>query len=149
MQLEVNMKRVTLALFSGFLVIVFAGVAISPKVNGQTEVSTEELLGVIRTINTAEVSYADEFGRYASREEMLAFLRKPHASLMPSPIDFRIPKLYELALNTSPDGKHYQITLKGPSDMNDKSTWCKTAAFSDEAGVIFLGSAIDCESPTR
>jgi len=43
---------------------------------------------------------------------------------------------------------HYQITLKRPSDMNDKSTWCKTAAFSDDAGVIFLGAAIDCKTPT-
>jgi hypothetical protein len=143
------MKRVALALFCGFLVILLPGVAISPQVNGQTEVSTEELLGVVRTLNTAEVSYREENGRYATREEMLIFLRKPVASLIPSPIDFRIPKLYELALNTSPDGMHYQITLKRPSDMNDKSTWCKTAAFSDEAGVIFLGTAFGCEELTR
>ena len=45
--------------------------------------------------------------------------------------------------------EHYQITLQRPSDMNDKSTWCKTAAFSDEKGVIFLGQAIDCEAAPR
>jgi hypothetical protein len=27
--------------------------------------------------------------------------------------------------------------------MNDTNTWCRTAAFSDDAGVIFLGAAID------
>jgi len=33
--------------------------------------------------------------------------------------------------------------------MNDKSTWCMTAAFSDEKGVLFLGQAIDCEAAPR
>jgi hypothetical protein len=48
-----------------------------------------------------------------------------------------------------PDGMHYQITLQRPSDMNDQSTWCRTAAFSDDRGVIFLGQAIDCEAAPR
>ena len=142
------MKRVTFALFCGFLVVLLAGVAISPRVNGQTEVSTEELLGVVRTLNTAEVSFRYETGRFAGREEMLAFLRKPNASLRPSPIDFRIPNLYELALNTSPDGMHYQITLKRQPDMNEWRKGC-TAVFSDEEGVIFIGTALGCEESTR
>ena len=140
--------RVPLAPFCGFLVTLLAGVAISPQVNGQTEVSTEELLGVVRTINTAEVSYREDTGRYATREEMLAFLRKPDA-LSWSPIgQFEIPQLYELALNTSPDGMHYQITLKRQPDMNDWRKGCR-AVFSDEAGVIFLGTALGCEASTR
>jgi len=44
---------------------------------------------------------------------------------------------------------HYQITLQRPSDMNDKATWCKPAAFSDDRGVIFLGKALDCEDAPR
>jgi transposase len=59
----------------------------------------------------------------------------PHASylrrknlLSKSPTDLESPKPYELAIGTSPDGMHYQITLKRPSDMNDKATWYKTAA---------------------
>jgi hypothetical protein len=44
---------------------------------------------------------------------------------------------------------HYQVTLKRASNMSDKSTWCKTAAFSDDAGVIFLGAAIDCKTSTQ
>jgi hypothetical protein len=142
------MKRVPLALFCGLLGILATGVASPPQVNGQIEIPTEELLSALRTLNTAEVSYRNETGRFAHREEMLAFLRKEGVSSQ-SPIDFENPKPYELAITTSPDGMHYQITLKRASDMNDKSTWCKTAAFSDEAGVIFLGSALDCEAPTR
>jgi len=83
----------------------------------------------------------------AHREEMLAFLRKK-GILSQSPIDLESPKPYELAITTSPDGAHYQITLQRPSDMNNKTTWCKTAVFSDDRGVIFLGSALGCEGST-
>jgi hypothetical protein len=66
-----------------------------------------------------------------------------------SPIDLENPNPYEPAIATSPDGMHYQVTLKRASNMSDKSTWCKTAAFSDDAGVIFLGAAIDCKTSTQ
>jgi hypothetical protein len=55
----------------------------------------------------------------------------------------------ELAITTRPDEMNYQITLKRASDMNDKNMRCKTAAFSDDAGVMFLDSAIDCEASVR
>jgi hypothetical protein len=141
------MKRVTLALFCEFLVVLLTGVATSPQVNGQTEISTEKLVGALRTLNTAEYSYREETGRFAHLEEMLAFLRKT-GDLSRSPIDFENPKPCELSITTSLDGMHYQITLKRTSD-NDKSTWCKAAVFSDEAGVIFLGTALGCEELTR
>lgn len=60
--------------------------------------------------------------------------------------DLESPKPYELAIGTSPDGMHYQVTLKRPPDRNDMAKWCKTAAFSDDAGVIFLGAANDCKT---
>ena len=66
-----------------------------------------------------------------------------------SPIDLENPKPYELTITTSPDGKHYQITLKRLADSNDKNTACSHAAFSDDGGLIYLGSVIDCESPSR
>jgi len=142
------MKRVPFALFSACLVIVFAGVAISPQLNGQTEVPTEALLNAVRTINTAQVSYRDETGKYAPREEMLTYLRK-QGVLSLVPIDLENPKPYELALTTSSDGLHYQIALKPSYDMNDWRKGCKTALFSDEAGVIFFGTALGCEELTR
>src|SRR5215471_2418359 len=114
------------------------------QVSAQPEIPTGKLVNAIRLLNTHEVSYRHENGRYADRDQMLAFLRQK-GLLSKSPIDLENPTPYELAIATSPDGTHYQITLQRPSDMNDKSTWCKTAAFSDEKGVIFLGQAIDCE----
>jgi hypothetical protein len=142
------MKRVSLALFGGLLGILVTGVAISPQVNGQTEISTEKLLGALRTLNTAEVSYHSETGRFAPREEMLTFLRT-QGLLSQLPIDLENPKPYELAVTTSLDGMHYQITLKMTRDGNDRGTWCRTAFFSDEGGVIFLGKGLGCEETTR
>ena len=142
------MKRVSLGLFCGLLGILVAGVAIPPQVNAQTDIPKAKLVGVLRTLSTAEYSYRQETGRFAYLEEILTFLRKKD-TLSRSPIDLENPKPYELTITTSPDGMHYQITLQRPSDMNDKTTWCKTAAFSDDRGVIFLGSAIGCESSTQ
>ncbi len=141
------MKRVCLALSCGLLGVLVTGMAIPPGLNAQTDVPKEKLVAVLRILNTAEYSYRQETGRFAHLEELLTFLRKK-GTLSWSPIDLENPKPYELAITTSPDGTHYQITLLRPSDMNNKTTWCKTAAFSDDRGVIFLGSAIGCESST-
>jgi hypothetical protein len=166
------MKRGSLGLFCGFLGIFAMGVAIPPQVSGQTDIPKEKLVAVLRILNTAEYSYRHENGRFASREELLTFLRtkgllnqSPTDLAKPTPrfasqeetkvpvtestIDLENPKPYELTITTSPNGMHYQITLQRPSDMNDKTTWCKTAAFSDDRGVIFLGSAIGCEASTQ
>jgi len=142
------MERVSLGLFCGLLGILVTGVAIPPQVNGQTDIPKEKLVAVLRILNTAEYSYRQDAGRFANLEEMLTFFRKK-GTLSRSPIDLESPKPYELAITTSSDGMHYQIALQRPSDMNDKTTWCKTAAFSDDRGVIFLGSAIGCEASTQ
>ena len=137
------MKRFSVVLFCGLLGILATGVAMSGQLSGQTEVPKEKLVNTLRLLNTQEYSYRHETGQFATREELLAFLRTKEI-LSQSPIDLENLKPYELAITTSPDGMHYQITLQRPSDMADKSTWCKTAAFSDDKGVIFLGAAIDC-----
>ena len=142
------MKRVSFAMFCGLLVILATAVAIFPQANGQTEIATEKLVVTMRLLNTSEYSYQGEHGRFANWEELLAFLRQ-NGYKRQVVIDLENPKPYEIEITTSRDGKHYQITLKRTSDMNDKSTWCKTAAFTDDAGVIFLGAAIDCEASAK
>lgn len=141
------MKRICLVLCA-FLGVLATGNAIPSQVSGPDEVSNAKLVNALRLLNTQEYVYRQEIGRFASREEMLTFLRTK-GILNRSPIDLENPQPYALVVTTSPDGMHYQITLKRPSDMNDKSTWCKTAAFSDDAGVIFLGSALDCAASPR
>lgn len=127
--------------------VLATGSAIPSQVSGPDEVSNTKLVNALRLLNTQEYVYRQEIGRFASREEMLTFLRTK--GILSRSIDLENPQPYELVVTTSPDGMHYQITMKRPSDMNDKSTWCKTAAFSDDVGVIFLGSAIGCDASTK
>ncbi len=141
------MKRTCLALLCGLLGILATGRAIPSQANGQAE-STAKLVNTLRLLNTQEYVYQNEIGRFAALEEMLTFLRTK-GNLTRSPIDLENPKPYELSVTTSPDGKHYQISLKMTYDENDKRTSCRTAAFSDDAGVIFLGMGLGCEQPTR
>lgn len=68
-------------------------------------------MNALRLLNTQEYVYRQEIGRFASREELLTFLRTK-GMLSRSPIDLENPKPYELAITTSQDGMHYQITLK-------------------------------------
>jgi hypothetical protein len=142
------MKRVSFAMFCGLLVILATGVAIFPPANAQTEIASEKLVVTLRVLNTSEYSYREEYGRFANCEELRAFLRQNGYKRM-AVIDLENPKPYELEITTSRGGEQYQITLKRTSDMNDKSTWCKPAAFSDDAGVIFLGAALDWDASVK
>jgi len=163
------MTRIFLLLLCN-LAMLLTAVAIPSQVTGQAEISTEKLVNTLRLLNTEEYSYHHETGRFASKEELFTSLRakgllgqplnaklserfalqeKTKGPAGDSPLDLENPKPYELTITTSSDGRHYQVTLKRPSDMNDKKTWCKTAAFSDDAGLIFLGSVIDCEALAR
>ena len=142
------MKRIILMLFCALFGIGLTTEAIPHQAAGQPEIPIEKLVAALRTLNTAEYSYRGETARFADRDALLAFLRKKSA-LSHAPIDLENPRPYDLAITTSSDGAHYQITLQRPSDMNDKSTWCKTAAFSDDRGVIFLGQAIGCDAESK
>jgi hypothetical protein len=114
----------------------------------QQEVATAKLVGVMRFLNTYEYSYMNEHRRFADRGQMVEFLRQK-GLLSKLPLNVEDLQPYELAITTSSDGMHYQITLQRPSDMNDKSTWCKTALFSDDRGAIFRGLALGCEAAQR
>ena len=142
------MKKISLMFVSMLLGVVLLGEADARQASGQPEITTGKLVNALRLLNTHEYSYKNENGRFADRDQVLSYLRQK-GLLSKSPVDLENPKPYELAITISSDGMHYQIALQRPSDMNDKSTWCKTAAFSDEKGVIFLGQAIDCEAAPR
>jgi hypothetical protein len=142
------MKKISLMFVCILLGVVLLGEANARQTSGQPEITTGKLVNALRLLNTHEYSYKNENSRFADRDQMLSYLRQKEL-LSRSQIDLENPKPYELAITVSSDGMHYQIALQRPSDMNDKSTWCKTAAFSDEKGVIFLGQAIDCEAAPR
>lgn len=141
-------KAICLVL-AGSLVALATGFAVPAIVRGQTEISSEELVNALRVLNTSEYAYQQKNGRFAPRDEILSFLQQREGGTYRAPIDLENPKPYELTVTTTPDGGHYQISLQRPSVGSDKSTWCKTAAFSDDRGVIFLGLAIGCKSTTQ
>jgi hypothetical protein len=109
------------------------------EVGGDPEIPTAKLL------TTEQVSYLDENHRFATQDELLVFLRQRHL-LSKSPLDLENPAPYQVQITTNPDATHYQITIQRPPDSSDKSTWCRTAAFSDDGGLIFLGQVNDCPS---
>ena len=112
------------------------------EVASEPEIPTTKLVGTMRFLGTVEMRYRDDNnGRLANHDELLAFIRQRNL-LSKSPLDLENPAPYKFQVTTSPDATHYQITIR--PDFNDKSTPCRTAAFSDDSGVIFLGRAIDC-----
>ena len=106
-------------------------------------IPSAKLLTAMRVLGTAQVSYEVENHRFASQDELVAFLRQKNW-LGKSPLNLENPAPYQVQVTTDPSATHYQITIRRPPDPNVKSTWCHTATFSDESGVIYLGQPIDC-----
>lgn len=113
------------------------------EVGGEPEIPTAKLATAMRVLNTAQVSYEVENHRFASQDELVAFVRQKNW-LGKSPLNLENPAPYQVQVTTDPSATHYQITVRRPPDPNVKSTWCHTATFSDESGVIYLGQPIDC-----
>ena len=118
------------------------------EVGGDPEIPTAKLVTTLRLLNTEQMSYREENHRFAGHDELLAFLRQKHL-LGKSPLNLENPAPYQVQITINPDATHYQITIQRPPDFSDKSTWCRTAAFTDDGGLIFLGQVIDCPSAPR
>lgn len=138
------MKKTIPFLFSVSLGLLLVTGAVRSQANTQTEISLDKLVNTLRILNTEEVMYLKETGRFAAKEEMLSFLKKKDY-LKSVPIDLENPRVVELGITVSLDGTHYQLGIKQPFDQHDMTTHCKMAAFSDDSGVIYLGAALGCE----
>ena len=103
-------------------------------------------MGLVRTINTAEVVELTNYGSYASWQTLLAhqqeyfngwlpkfYSRDPNAHFGSMP---EILPGYGLRLNLHPDGQGYDLRLE---DTTAKPHY---AAFSDESGVIWQGEPL-------
>lgn len=126
-------------------------------------------ISLLRTINTAEVTYHSENGSYATWQTLLSSYRKyfdefraRHASVQSlpltwdggadsehprhtlTPIQFNDPPEilpgWNLRLNVHSYGQGYDLLL---TDMRDEK--CGYAVLTDENGVIRQSKAIDCE----
>lgn len=93
----------------------------------------------VRTIETAEVEHKAWHGAYASWNELYRApdeqKRWERLHLLAGP---EIVPGWELHLVASPDGSHFELSLRQLSDK------CGFSFFSDERGVIYQGGVIDC-----
>ena len=139
-----QMNRGVFLMANVFLALCLTGSTTQKQeIGGEPEIPTAKLVNTMRFLGTSEVTYRSENGRYASRAELLVFFRQKNL-LGKSPIDLENPEPYQVQITTDLDGTHYQMFIKRAVDSDDKSTWCGTAVFEDDAGAIFLGEAIDC-----
>src|SRR5690242_14031572 len=73
-----------------------------PAVGGGPEIPTAKLVTTMRLLNTEQVNYQDENHRFASHNELIAFLRQTHC-LGKSPLDLENPAPYQVQITTNPD----------------------------------------------
>jgi hypothetical protein len=107
-------------------------------------------VGLLRTINTAEVVEFTNYGSFGSWQTLLTHqpnsLNKFLAMNYPQGTSLQFADMPEilpgwnLRFNVHADGQGYDVRLQ---DLTDKTCWY--AAFTDESGVIRQSKAIDCE----
>ena len=107
-------------------------------------------IGLLRTINTAEVGELHKYGAYSSWPTLLDHQPKYFAdwfarfsSQDPKGHFGDLPEIlpgWSLRLTVHADGKGYDLRLQ---DLTDKE--CGYAALTDESGVIRQSKAIDCK----
>jgi hypothetical protein len=146
---SVILSTVSLVLFFGILTPQFAQ-NVLPDSERTEQDRHIKALGLLRTINTAEVGELSTFGSYASWQILLAhqpkYLNKFFAINYPqeaNPQFGDMPEIlpgWSLRFNVHADGQGYDVRLQ---DLTDKTCWY--AALTDESGVIRQSKAIDCE----
>ena len=107
-------------------------------------------LGLLRTINTTEVTQRTNYGSYASWQTLLAhypkYMNQFIAMDYPQEANVQFgdtPEVlpgWSLRFNVHADGQGYDVRLQ---DLTDNTCWY--AALTDESGVIRQSKAIDCE----
>jgi len=107
-------------------------------------------IGLLRTINTAEVGELSKYGAYSSWPTLLDHQQKyfdgwvaRFYSEEPKGHFGDMPEIlpgWSLRLNVHADGKGYDVRLQ---DLTDKTCWY--AGLTDESGVIRQSKAIDCK----
>jgi hypothetical protein len=118
----------------------------------EKEISPEQLVHFMRAVNTLQIEFKAANHKFANTDELLAAAKTQTPNgvlafakeLTPSVL---VP--YSLQVTPSENGAHYLATIKRPSDMHNEATWCKTAVFSDDSGLIYLGQNIGCRGADR
>ncbi len=103
------------------------------------QLTQEDALRLVRSINTAQVQPFVQEKRYLSLEELLSrggLPRLTALATLTTPVSSAV-KDYNLVIFPSTDGKRYHLSLVPKSG-------CEPAFFSSESGIIFVGKALGC-----
>jgi hypothetical protein len=135
--------------FAWMIVALFASAAAGQE----KEQRTETLVDWMRSINTLQVEFNMVNHHFAAGDELRAFAREGKrdgsAVMVAKELSASSMAPYTLQITTSADGLHYQATIRRPSDMHEQATSCKTAVFSDDSGLVYLGQNIGCSGADR
>jgi hypothetical protein len=119
-----------------------------PQKTTAIDAETQKRLTIVRSLNTVEVTYQYAHARFADRDELLSFLREQKMDKLASAVEH--PDPYDLALTTSRDGSHYQISfVRTYSEEAGESSRCPTSIFSNDSGAIFLGLGLGCSDDEK
>jgi hypothetical protein len=100
--------------------------------------STDRNVAVVRTLNTAQVTYAAKHNRFGTLKELVdSGVFKESAQTLQLNLNDPEHFLANADVKILSDGKGYQIMLK-PHEK------CAPTMFSSESGVIYVGKALGC-----
>jgi hypothetical protein len=134
--------RKLFSLSCAVLGLIFTLAATNTREEDKSEAVSKRLV-MLRALNTLEYNYQEQYGRFGDREQLLAYFRQSGATEGADRLEHL--QSFQLAVITSSDGAHYQISLTPLLDEANRGGWCDKAGFTDERGLIFLGVGLDCE----
>jgi hypothetical protein len=135
-----------LCLMVVLVILLVAARAQKPQEPDQAQLDRERAVEVVRVINAAEYDYRTDHGRFGSWHEVCAAGDVTNLlqtwpkirGLSIAPSDEVIPG-YRLTLLVADEGMAYSVSLH---DM--KTHGCGLSVFSDQSGLIYQGTIIDC-----
>ena len=145
MRLRSLVRSIGLCFMVALAILLIAARAEKRQPQNQREIDREKAINAVRAINTAEYEYRTDHGRFGSWFEVSTFGRPtpgtPEMTLSQLRImpGAEITPGYRLTLLVSEDGTAYSVSLH---DM--KTHGCGLSFFSDQSGLIYQGTIIDC-----
>jgi hypothetical protein len=145
---RILLSTVLLVLALGFLTPQFAqDASTSAEKTDQEKLHRALGMGLVRTINTAEVAELYKYGSYAAWPTLLGHQQEYFngwlSRFYPQEVNLRFAEMpeilpgYSLRLNIHADGQGYDLRLEDTAAKQ-----LSYAAFSDESGVIWQGEPL-------
>lgn len=147
-------RTLGLCLTIALLILVVAVRAQEPQPPNQAQTDREKAIEVIRAINVAESDYRTAHGHFGSWVAVYAFdwrrlgsldsgltTRRGQMQTWMEPIGpgAEVIPGHRLTLLVADDGTGYSVSLH---DM--KANCCGLSVFSDQSGLIYQGTVVDC-----